>query len=136
MRSTSRGWRRFGVGLSLSLAAILVMTVVAPVSAATVGASWRAQIGSDGANGTATIQAYTSGSGSLALALAAFWTARRVSGGAAVLLAAAFAVSSPWMHFIHLGKTYAFTGLVAMLASWVWLEQPAGRGKGQWVLTV
>ncbi len=70
MRSTSRGWRRFGVGLSLSLAAILVMTVVAPVSAATVGASWRAQIGSDGANGTATIQAYTSGSGSLALALA------------------------------------------------------------------
>jgi putative multiple sugar transport system substrate-binding protein len=46
------------------------MTVVAPVGAATVGAAWRAKIGSAGANGTATIQAYTTGSGSLALRLA------------------------------------------------------------------
>ena len=69
MRSTSRDRRRLGIGLSLSLAAILVMTVVTPVSAVTVGASWRAKIGSAGANGTATIQAYTSGSGSLALKL-------------------------------------------------------------------
>jgi putative multiple sugar transport system substrate-binding protein len=59
-----------GVGLSLSLAAILAMTVVAPVGAATVGASWQAKIGSAGANGAATIQAYTTGSGSLALKLA------------------------------------------------------------------
>jgi putative multiple sugar transport system substrate-binding protein len=59
-----------GVGLSLSLAVILLMTAVAPVGAATVGASWRAKIGSAGANGTATIQAYTTGSGSLALKLA------------------------------------------------------------------
>ena len=70
MRATSRGRRRLGVGLSLSLAVILVMTVVAPAGAATVGASWRAKIGSAGANGTATIQAYTTGSGSLALKLA------------------------------------------------------------------
>jgi putative multiple sugar transport system substrate-binding protein len=59
-----------GVGLSLSLAVILVMTVVAPAGAVTVGAAWRAKIGSAGANGTATIQAYTTGSGSLALKLA------------------------------------------------------------------
>jgi putative multiple sugar transport system substrate-binding protein len=59
-----------GVGLSLSLAAILAMSVVAPVGAATVGASWQAKVGSGGANGTATIQAYTTGSGSLALKLA------------------------------------------------------------------
>jgi len=59
-----------GVGLSLSLAAILAMTVVAPVGAATVGASWQAKVGSGGANGTATIQAYTTGSGSLAFKLA------------------------------------------------------------------
>ena len=59
-----------GVGLSLSLAVILAMTVVAPVGAATVGASWQAKVGSGGANGTATIQAYTTGSGSLALKLA------------------------------------------------------------------
>jgi len=70
MRATSRGRRRLGVGLSLSLAVILVMTVVAPAAAATVGASWRAKIGSAGTNGTATIQAYTTGSGSLALKLA------------------------------------------------------------------
>jgi putative multiple sugar transport system substrate-binding protein len=66
----SRGRRHLGVGLSLSLAAILVMTVVGPVGAATVGASWQAKIGSAGANGTATILAYTTGSGSLALKLA------------------------------------------------------------------
>ncbi len=70
MRATFPGRRRLGVGLSLSLAAILAMTVVAPVSAATVGASWQAKVGSAGANGTATIQAYTTGSGSLALKLA------------------------------------------------------------------
>jgi putative multiple sugar transport system substrate-binding protein len=69
MRSISRGRRRSGVSLSLSLAAILAMTVVAPVSAATVGASWGAKIGSAGANGTATLQAYTTGTGSLALKL-------------------------------------------------------------------
>ena len=70
MRATSRSRRRLGVGLSLSLAVILVMTVVAPVGAATVGASWRAKIGRAGGNGTATIQAYTTGTGSLALRLA------------------------------------------------------------------
>jgi putative multiple sugar transport system substrate-binding protein len=70
MRATSRGRRRLGVGLSLSLAVILVMTVPAPVGAATVGATWRAKIGSAGANGTATIQAYTSGTGSIVLKLA------------------------------------------------------------------
>jgi putative multiple sugar transport system substrate-binding protein len=75
MRATSRGRRRLGVGLSLSLAAILVMTVAPPVGAATVGASWQAKVGSGGANGRATIQAYTTGSGSLALKLARLRTA-------------------------------------------------------------
>ncbi len=69
MRATYPGRRPLGVGLSLSMAAILVMTVVAPASAATVGASWRAKVGPSGANGTATIAAYTTGSGSLALKL-------------------------------------------------------------------
>jgi putative multiple sugar transport system substrate-binding protein len=75
MRATSRGRRRLGVGLSLSLATLLVMTVAPPVGAATVGASWQAKVGSAGANGTATIQAYTTGSGSLALKLARLRTA-------------------------------------------------------------
>jgi len=70
MQATSHGRRRFGVGLSLAMAVILVMTVAAPAGAATVGASWRAKIGSLGVNGTATIQAYTTGSGSLTLKLA------------------------------------------------------------------
>lgn len=70
MRDTSLGRRRFGVGLAPALAVILVMTFAAPAGAATVGESWRAKIGSAGMNGTATIQAYTTGSGSLALKLA------------------------------------------------------------------
>lgn len=67
--------------------------------------------------------------GGLALGLAAWWVARRASVAAALLLAVVFALSSPWMYFTHLGKTYAFTGLVAVLASWVWLEWPAGVKK-------
>jgi len=70
MRATWCDRRRLGVGLSLSLAVILVMTVVAPAGAVTVGAAWRAKIGSAGTNGAATMQAYTTGSGSLALKLA------------------------------------------------------------------
>ena len=70
IRATFPGRRRMGVGLSLSMAAILAMTTVAPASAATVGASWKAKIGSAGANGTATINAYTTGSGSMTLKLA------------------------------------------------------------------
>ena len=67
--------------------------------------------------------------GGLALWLATWWVARRASVAAALLLAALFGLSSPWMYFTHLGKTYAFTGLVAVLASWVWLEWPAGIKK-------
>jgi putative multiple sugar transport system substrate-binding protein len=70
MRDTSLGRRKFGAGLAFAVAAILVMTVAAPAGAATVGESWRAKLGSAGINGTATIQAYTTGSGSLALKLA------------------------------------------------------------------
>ena len=69
-RAMSRGRRRLGVGLALALAALLVMTAAPPVGAITVGASWRAKVGAAGANGTATISALTTGSGSLALKLA------------------------------------------------------------------
>ena len=70
MRATPGGRRRFGAGLAFAAAVILVVTLAAPASAATVGESWRAKVGSAGINGTATIQAYTTGSGSLALKLA------------------------------------------------------------------
>ena len=53
------GGRTLSLGVGLAL--ILTMTGVAPVGAATVGAAWRASIGSAGVNGTATIQAYTTG---------------------------------------------------------------------------
>jgi multiple sugar transport system substrate-binding protein len=56
----------FGVGLAL----ILTMAGPAPAGAATVTDIWRAQVGAAGANGTATIQAYTNGTGSIALKLA------------------------------------------------------------------
>ncbi len=67
--------------------------------------------------------------GGLALGLAVWCVARRASIGSAVLLAVLFALSSPWMYFTNLGKTYAFSGLVAVVASWVWLEWPAGTKK-------
>jgi hypothetical protein len=59
------------VALGLSLAVSLVLAL-APVSAqaATLSGAWKAKIGSAGANGTATIQAYTTGTGTLALKIA------------------------------------------------------------------
>jgi len=67
----ARGGRRIWVVLlALALALTLTVGVVAAASAATVTSAWRAKIGSAGVNGTATIQAYTSGSGSIALKLA------------------------------------------------------------------
>ncbi len=62
----------------------------------------------------------------LALLLAAGWLARRTSVAWGLLLALAFALAAPWMYFNHLGKTYGFTTLLAMLAAWVFLARPAG----------
>jgi YVTN family beta-propeller protein len=52
--------------------AIALLLAVAPLaaSAATVSSAWKAKVGSGGANGTATIQGYTSGSGAITLKLA------------------------------------------------------------------
>lgn len=63
-----RGVRRLTV--STALVAILAVSAIGPASAATVASTWNAKIGPSGANGTARIQAYTSGTGALALKLA------------------------------------------------------------------
>lgn len=55
--------------LSTVLVAILAAGAVGPAAAATVASTWNANVGSSGANGTARIQAYTSGTGALALKL-------------------------------------------------------------------
>jgi hypothetical protein len=61
-----RRFLSFGVGLAL----ILTLADAAPAGAATVTNAWQAKIGSAGANGTAIVQEYTSGTGSIALRLA------------------------------------------------------------------
>ena len=66
--------------------------------------------------------------GALTLVLAVRWLARRTGMGWALGLAVLFSLSAPWMYFIHLGKTYAFSGLMVMAALWVYTEWlPAGR---------
>jgi YVTN family beta-propeller protein len=57
------------VGLSLAVSLALAL---APVSAqaATLSGAWKAKIGSAGANGTATIQVFTTGTGTIALKIA------------------------------------------------------------------
>jgi len=56
--------------LTLSLLVGSLVTVApATVSAATVSRAWSAKVGTVGANGTATLQTYTTGTGSLALKL-------------------------------------------------------------------
>lgn len=55
---------------SMAVALTMMMTVVTTADAATATNAWRAKIGSAGANGTATVQAYTTGTGSIVLKLA------------------------------------------------------------------
>lgn len=64
----ARKWRVLAASSSLVVALGLAMAPVA--SAATLTNSWQAKLGSGGANGSATINAYTSGTGSIVLRLA------------------------------------------------------------------
>jgi YVTN family beta-propeller protein len=62
--------RRFHrVAISAFLVAIMTSGAIVPATAATVADTWNAKVGSNGINGTARIQAYTSGTGALALKL-------------------------------------------------------------------
>lgn len=59
-----------GGALVLSLILVMVVTAGPPVAgAATVVREWKAKVGSSGANGTATMQAYTTGTGATILKL-------------------------------------------------------------------
>lgn len=62
----------------------------------------------------------------IALALAASWLARQTRPSWGVALVLFFATSSPWMYFVHLGKTYGFTVLLVMLSAWAFLRLKHG----------
>lgn len=64
--------------------------------------------------------------GAAALLLAAWCLGRATHPGWGVGLAVLFSLTAPWMYFIHLGKTYAVTAFLAMLAAWVYLALPSG----------
>jgi hypothetical protein len=64
MRST----RRHGIAFLISLAVLLTLTS-APAGAATLQRTWKAKIGSSGANGSIVLRAYTDGSGSISYSL-------------------------------------------------------------------
>ncbi len=67
----TRGRRRAGVAvIALSLSLATVMSLASTVDGATTTNLWRARIGTGGVNGTATLQAYASGTGSIVLKLA------------------------------------------------------------------
>jgi YVTN family beta-propeller protein len=66
LRAGRRSWR---LALSVALVAMLAAATIGPASAATVTTTWNAKVGSSGANGTARIQAFTSGTGALTLKL-------------------------------------------------------------------
>ncbi len=62
----------------------------------------------------------------LALVLAARWLAPRTRPSLALGFVLLFSLSAPWMYFIHLGKTYGFTTLLVLLATWAFLALRAG----------
>lgn len=64
---------------ALALACVLVLAIAPAAAGATSTNAWLAKVGSAGANGTATIQAYTTGTGSLVLKLKKLPTARTLA---------------------------------------------------------
>ena len=66
--TAARNWRKRGA--SLMLAALIALTMAPAAQAATSTNAWLARIGTAGANGTATVQAFTTGTGTIALKLA------------------------------------------------------------------
>jgi hypothetical protein len=64
-----------------------------------------------------------------ALILAAVWLARNTRPAWGVALVGFTALSSPWMYFTHLGKTYGFTCLLVMLGAWMFLNMKQGRSR-------
>jgi hypothetical protein len=70
---------------------------------------------------------------SLALLIAAAWLARRTRPTWGLVLALGFALSSPWMYFVHLGKTYGLTTLLVMLATWAFLALRSGPWRNFWL---
>lgn len=65
--------------------------------------------------------------GLLALGLAAWCLARRTQPAFALGLVLLFSLTAPWMYFIHLGKTYAVTTVLAVLAAWTFLSAEGPR---------
>jgi YVTN family beta-propeller protein len=61
--------RSMRLALSIAIAAVLAVAAIGPAAAATVTSTWNAKVGSSGANGTARIQLFTTGSGGLTLKL-------------------------------------------------------------------
>lgn len=67
--TTLRRHRSRGLARSLAMAVVAVLAFSAPALAATITNTWQAKIGSAGANGTAKIQAFGTGAGSIVLKL-------------------------------------------------------------------
>jgi hypothetical protein len=67
--------------------------------------------------------------GVLALGFLLHWVGRRASWPVALAAVASFTLSPAWMHYIHLGKTYAVTSLVVAAAAWVFVTRPGGWRK-------
>jgi hypothetical protein len=66
----------------------------------------------------------------LGLLLIGIWLARRRGAPVAAFTLLLFPLNAPWMYFMHLGKTYAFTGLVCSAAGLLHLELAPGWRKG------
>ncbi len=73
--------------------------------------------------------------GLLSLVVAGAWVARRAGPALGMALVVTFSLTPAWMYFIHLGKTYGFTGLAVMLAAWTFVTQPRGWKK-MWAIGI
>ena len=67
--------------------------------------------------------------GALAVLLAARLVRRRAGASAALTLVAIFTFTSGWLYFVHLGKTYGLTSLLAMGLVTVYVELKPGWRK-------
>lgn len=69
----------------------------------------------------------------LTLVFMARWLGRRTTPTWGLGVTALFSLSAAWMYFTHLGKTYAFAGLMAMGAALLHLDRTPSIRKAGWL---
>jgi YVTN family beta-propeller protein len=128
----ARSWR--AVIASLTLASLLATAFAPAASAATTTNAWLAKVGTSGANGTATVKAYTTGTGSLILKLKKLQTSRTLA--VALLKTSCKGATLLTLASIKTGSTGTAARTSSLTASQVTAIKKATTGTGKFAIRI